>query len=93
MVGWLQVGIHQLFTNNSSIESFVLVSMFGRVIVKSQSSYDYDSFRHPLLTHDEKNNGARLGIDTWADTACAGKHAYVEELVIDKVVTASGFTP
>ena len=52
--------------------------MFGRAIFKSQSSYDYDSFRHPVLTHDEKNNGARLGIDTWADTVCAGKHAYVE---------------
>ena len=36
--------------------------------------------------------GTCLGIDSWADTSCAGKHAYVEEFVVGKFVNASGFT-
>ena len=74
------------------MESFVVASIFGRAIFKTCSSYDYDSFRHPILSKEQNQNGARLGIDTWADTACAGQHAFVEEFVVDKMVTASGFT-
>ena len=33
-----------------------------------------------------------MGIDTWADTCCAGKHSYVQEFIDGKTVTASGFT-
>ena len=38
------------------------------------------------------SNGCKLGIDTWVDTCCAGKHAFVEEFVVGKTVTATGFT-
>ena len=31
-------------------------------------------------------------IDTYADTACAGKYAFVEEFVMGKFITAKGFT-
>jgi hypothetical protein len=55
-------------------------------------SFNSDKFRHPTLSEKEHNDGARLGIDSWADTACAGKHAYVEEFIIGKYVNASGFT-
>ncbi len=48
-------------------------------------------FRHPTLTPDEMRNGCRLGIDTWADTSCAGKHAHVIEFVEGRSVTAHGF--
>ena len=44
------------------------------------------------MTPLEHQRGTRLGIDTWADTNCAGKHAYVEEFVVDKFVTAGGFS-
>ena len=31
-------------------------------------------------------------MDIWADTGCSGKHAYVEESLIGKTVTAMGFS-
>ena len=34
-----------------------------------------------------------MGIDSWADTCCAGKHCYVEEFIEGKVVNATGFSP
>ena len=37
--------------------------------------------------------GTKLGIDTWADSSCAGKHAYVESFIEGKVVSAGGFSP
>ena len=37
-------------------------------------------------------NGTRLGIDSWADTSCSGKHAYVESFVEGQTINASGFT-
>ena len=33
-----------------------------------------------------------MGIDTWADTSCAGKHAHVVEFIEGLLVTATGFT-
>ena len=50
------------------------------------------TFRHPVLNKDETKQGCRLGIDSWADTSCSGKHAYVEEFIEGKNVTASGFS-
>ena len=32
-----------------------------------------------------------LGLDTWADTCCMGKHAHVREIIEGKTVSASGF--
>ena len=52
-----------------------------------------DTFRHPPLTDNEHNNGTRLGIDSFADTSCAGKFAFVEEFIEGKTVSASGFSP
>ena len=51
-----------------------------------------NNFRHPKLSKEEPRNGCRLGLETWADTGCVGKHAYVEELIIGKTVTAMGFS-
>ena len=52
-----------------------------------------NNFRHPKLSKEELRNGCKLGLETWADTGCAGKHAYVEEFIIGKMVTAMGFSP
>lgn len=49
------------------------------------------SFRHPKLTNQEMRLGCRLGIDSWADTCCSGKHARVIEFVDGRSVTANGF--
>ncbi|GFH50714.1 hypothetical protein CTEN210_07190 [Chaetoceros tenuissimus] len=61
-------------------------------ISAARTSFDIESFVHPNLTSLEHQRGTRLGIDSWADTNCAGKHAYVEEFVVDKFVTAGGFS-
>ena len=49
-----------------------------------------NNFKHPKLRKEELRNGCRLGLNTWADTAYSGKHAYVEEFLIGKIVTAMG---
>ena len=43
------------------------------------------------LTKEEWNSGCMLGLDTWADTCCVGKHARINEIIKGKSVTATGF--
>ena len=57
------------------------------------TDYSYNTFRHPKLLKEELSLGCKLGLDSWADTDCAGKHAHVEEFVLDKTVTATGISP
>ena len=45
----------------------------------------------PKLSADELLEGCKLGLDTWADTCCAGRHTHVLEFVEGKYVTARGF--
>ena len=80
----------KLFRNKQVSHS---VSAFTTIIGKtSTAAYVIDSFRHPVLNERQHLEGCRLGIDSWADTGCAGKHAFVEEFVEGKTVTATGFT-
>ena len=91
MDGWnIFMSLFRLESSNCS-----RFAPFRTIIGKATSSpsYNLDSFRHPSLSDDEHNNGCKLGIDTWADTCCAGKHAYVEEFIEGKLVNATGFTP
>ena len=64
------------------------------VIFKVSKSHtlNSDNFRHLVLSRDEMQYGCKLGIDSWADTCCAGKHAHVLEFIEGKSVTASGFS-
>ena len=57
-----------------------------------KTNYSYDNFRHPKLSKEELRLGCKLGLDSWADKGCSGRHAYVEEFVIGKTVTATGFS-
>ena len=71
------------------------VSLFiFRTLVIKKSSFQpiIDNFRHPTLTPTELHEGCRLGIKTWADTSCVGKHAHVVEFIEGSLVTATGFT-
>ena len=70
----------------------ICVSVLTTRIAKAVTESYADSFRHPKLTTAEHNEGCKMGIDSWADTCCAGKHAYVEEFIEGKTVTATGFT-
>ena len=62
------------------------------VIGKSSFQPQMDNFRHPVLTPFELHDGCRMGIDTWDDTSCAGRHAHIVELVEGSLFTATGFT-
>ena len=74
------------------IQIFSIAAFHTSVIAQTSFHASIDNFRHPQLLSDEMNDGCRLGIDSWADTSCAGKHAYVEEFISGASVTASGFT-
>ena len=69
------------------------ISMITSMIAGTRTKdFNISTFRHPKLTDEHHVNGCKLGIDTWADTNCAGKHAFVEEFVVNKFVTAGGFS-
>lgn len=69
-----------------------IINTITSVIGKTKSNITIDNFRHPKLTQLELNQGTRLGFDSWADTSCSGKHAYVESFVEGKTVNACGFS-
>ena len=58
----------------------------------ARSHFDTDVFFHTILSEAEYLNGLRLGVDTWDNISCAGKHAFVEEFVMGKLITARDFT-
>lgn len=68
------------------------VSSIRSTIARTKTSFDIDTFLHPPLSDAELNNGAKLGLDSWADTGCAGRHVFVEEFIDGTSVNASGFS-
>lgn len=85
MVAWV---LCRLLLSPSSYRS---VFSIHSTIARAQSRFNIDTFRHPRLTDQELQDGAKLGWDTWADTGCTGKHEFVEEFIEGTTVTASGF--
>ena len=81
-----------LLLRSTYTPTYVVRAFLTTTISATRSSFDFESFVHPTLTPLEHQRGTRLGIDSWADTNCAGKHAFVEEFVVDKFVTAGGFS-
>ena len=75
--------------NNHKISMFRSTHIIFKV---NQGNISFDNFRHPKLTQYELQYGCKLGIDSWADTSCSGKHAYVLEFIEGKTVTATGFS-
>ena len=59
--------------------------------ISSTRTHYGDSFRHPQLNGNELAEGCKLGIDSYADTSCSGKHAYVEEFIEGASVTTTSF--
>ena len=66
--------------------------MITATVSRAHTTPNVKNFRHPILTHEEYVSGCRLGFDTWADTSCSGRHAYVEAFVEGRMVTATGFS-
>lgn len=81
--------------NNEKEEVHVSINAFTSSMIASASRQSYDlklPRYNPLLTDDELKEGCKLGIDSWADTSCAGKHAYIDAVVEGKTVTANAFS-
>ena len=80
LVGW----IHGMLTNQNSVS--VLWSTLG------VTRYSYNEhFRLLNLSEEEIKSDSRFLLDTWADTICSGKHAYMEEFIEHKMVPDTGF--
>ena len=80
-----------LWYNPSKLKMRKVGSLLSRVISKHKiSSARKISYRIDL-SQEEMNEGCMLGLDTWADTCCMGKHAHVREIIEGKTVSASGF--
>ena len=62
-----------------------------RNVIISSSSRSTKFNPRVKLTQEEMNNGCIIGLDTWADTSCMGRHAHVREFVEGQTVSASGF--
>ena len=67
----------------------MVTSIVGRV----SDHNSHCNWIHSTLVIEEHKNGCCLRIDTWLDTNCAGKHAYIEEWVEGKEITATCFVP
>ena len=63
-----------------------------KTINEMKTDDSYDTFRHPVLLKEELKLSCKLGLDNWVDTGHAGKHAHLEEFVLGKTVTATGFS-
>ena len=87
IINWITL---KWFLTNTRTRSCILT--ISSVIGKTKSSITIENFRHPVLTQTELYQGTRLGFDSWADTSCSGKHAYVESFIEGKTVNACGFS-
>ena len=86
MVGWLR-------RNFATVQcTGIIRSLSTQIFAAATSRYKIETFVHPKLSDDEHFHGTRLGFDSWADSCCAGKHAYVDSFVEGKFINASGFS-
>lgn len=71
----------------------IRINMLTSHIGKTTSNANNGPLNFKLaLTDEEMKIGCKLGIDSWADTSCVGKHAYIESYVEGKTVTANAFS-
>ena len=69
-----------------------MLASFESVIASTSHHYKSTYFCHPFLSEDEIKSGCILGLDSWADTGCSGKHAYIGGFVEGKSVSVTGNT-
>ena len=49
-----------------------------------EASVDLVLLTPPIISSKEEiTNSCKLGLDTWADIGCSGKHTYVKEFLIE----------
>ena len=62
-------------------------------IANNCTHINHDQFCHQKLSKADIFKSCLLGIDFWADTGCADKHAYFEEFISGRTVKATRFAP
>ena len=90
MIDHLLLIIFKYIEPSSTVRLRAVISTNVLYIARSRF-YPY-VFCHAILSNSEHLNGLRLEVNTWADTACAGKHAFMEELVMRNFITEKVFT-
>ena len=63
---------------NSSRFIHTILSTINKISIISNST---TGFKTVHLTTQELNEGCMLKIDSWADTCCLVKHAYIREFI------------
>ena len=58
-------------------EEQIHVSFFTSAVNNYSFNQTKSKGRSLKLNDDELKNGTMLGIDSWADTCCTGKYAYI----------------
>ena len=80
-----------IFSKSTNM-SINIASIMSKIYASQTKQISIETFTHPKLTQDELFNGTRLGFDSWADSCCAGRHAFVESFIDGKFINASGFS-
>jgi hypothetical protein len=65
--------------------------MFHTFLTRQISKTSSETFKHPKLSTYEMKKGCKLGIDSYADTSCSGRHAHVIEFIEGKEITAKAW--
>ena len=81
-----------LFETNKCLDPTNISMITTTKVSQAITKVNTDEFRHPTLSPDELKQGCSLRWDTWADTSCSGKHAYVDSFVMGKSVTVTGLS-
>ena len=76
--------LYRLFSTPTRLHR---IGMITYRIPKAVTNSNAGTFFHPVLSYNEHVEVCKLGIDSWSDTRCAGKHAFVEEFIKVKTVT------
>lgn len=81
--------VYRNMCKNSVVSPILSERIISRVRRGHRDSQNH--FRHPPLSQQEFEQGCKLGIDSYADTSCAGKHSHVLEFNEGLTVSATGF--
>ena len=85
--------LFQRWYNPPKLMKMRATSMIVSFVMKNlQISSTNQTSKRCLLSPTELNEGCLIGLDSWADTSCMGKHAFVRDFVEGKIVSASGFS-
>ena len=88
--------VYRLFLSVASLfshtQTVTTINHFHTAISRiSKTTTSNDHFSHPILSQEDMKNGCKLGIDSYADTSVAGRHAHVVEFIEGKQISAKAW--